>query len=391
MASVACPFCFQRIDSSKLAYQCLGLGRKPCKSEVDKDRVELTGNTSPSYPTFVPRDRNAPKTCPVCESDKTRRACPLCHTALPIDFVNSDSPMIGIVGSVGSGKTLLMTVLVKQLREQVAKRFQAAVRMVTDNPDGMAGIEGYKQVRERPVFNDGRLPTKTSAQSDNNRRMSLALLWQGQPVRKFGITSSPTTVLSFVDTAGEDLGELNKAFTLRYLSVSDGLIVTLDPFALPGARARLNLPPAAIKSSDGTPLEVIARVTELLRTELHVSSKRKIRLPVAVVFTKIDAFFGVLDRNSPVMGKPPQLPLYSETDGQAVHEHVRALLHEWDAADIDLHMQHNYADFRYFAVSSLGAEPDYVRETVDAGGVRPHRVEDPVLWLLAKEKKVATA
>ena len=50
------------------------------------------------------------------------RACPQCHTALPIDFVDSESPMIGLVGAKGSGKTVLMTVLVKQLREVVGLR-----------------------------------------------------------------------------------------------------------------------------------------------------------------------------------------------------------------------------------------------------------------------------
>ncbi|MBW0009385.1 MAG: zinc ribbon domain-containing protein, partial [Pseudonocardiales bacterium] len=33
-------------------------------------------------------------------------------------------------------------------------------------------------------------------------------------------------------------------------------------------------------------------------------------------------------------------------------------------------------------VSSLGAEPDYDRGTIDPGGVRPFRVDEPLLWLL---------
>ena len=75
----------------------------------------------------------------------------------------------------------------------------------------------------------------------------------------------------------------------------------------------------------------------------------------------------------------------------AVHEHMLALLHEWNAQDIDTHMRLNFADFRYFGVSALGAEPDYETSTVAAGGVRPHRVEDPVLWLLSKSGTVRSA
>lgn len=65
-------------------------------------------------------------------------------------------------------------------------------------------------------------------------------------------------------------------------------------------------------------------------------------------------------------------------------------MHDWEASDIDVHLRLNYSDFQYFAVSALGAEPDYDQGRVDPGGVRPHRVEDPILWLLAKENKVAS-
>ena len=63
---------------------------------------------------------------------------------------------------------------------------------------------------------------------------------------------------------------------------------------------------------------------------------------------------------------------------------MRALLTEWDASALDRHLQQNYENYRYFAVSALGAQPDYSRSQVAAGGVRPHRVQDPVLWLMSK-------
>ena len=33
-------------------------------------------------------------------------------------------------------------------------------------------------------------------------------------------------------------------------------------------------------------------------------------------------------------------------------------------------------------MSALGAPPDYAAAAVDAGGVQPFRVEEPLLWLL---------
>jgi hypothetical protein len=186
------------------------------------------------------------------------------------------------------------------------------------------------------------------------------------------------------------MNSLADAFTLQYLTVCDGLMVALDPFALPGARARITLPPAAYEDLSD-PLAVIERITEILRSELKVKKNKKITLPVAIVFTKIDAFFQLMPAGNPVMRATAKQPAYVEDDGVEVHEHMRALLHEWSADDIDRHLQLNYADFRFFGVSALGAEPDYAAKQVAPGGVRPHRTADPLLWLLAKEKAVTKA
>jgi ABC-type dipeptide/oligopeptide/nickel transport system ATPase component len=296
--------------------------------------------------------------------------------------------MIGLVGAKGSGKTVLMTVLVKQLREVVGQRFGAAVMVATDNPDGSRGLTDYRENREEPLYSGRRLPPGTQ-QNVAARRSPVVLRWQ-QPVKGLlGRTGVQSTIMSFVDTAGEDLGDLDTAFTLSYLSAADSLMVALDPFTVPGARAWLNLPPGAVKSNDGAPLEVLSRLTELLRTEHSVKTRKRIRIPVAVVFTKMDAFFGQLDRHSPLMQASSSSPAYDESAGQEMHEHMRALLSKWGAADIDTHLSLNYDTFRYFAVSALGAEPDYSSGRLAAGGVQPHRVDDPVLWLLAKAGKVA--
>lgn len=391
MAITVCPFCFRKIDSSRLAYQCAGRGNTNCKKEQDEVRAELTGSHVETYPTFMPAvGRNGSTNCPTCGGPAKRRACPNCHTALPIDFVDSKSPMIGLVGAKSSGKTVLMTVLVKQLREVVGRRFGADIRIATDNPDGHQGLTEYQASREKPLYGGRTLPAQTDAQA-KQRRAPVVLRWRQESARRMGGPVLHSTVLSFVDTAGEDLNDLETAFDLQYLSVCDALMIALDPFALPGARNRLNLPPEAIGVEDDVPLDVVARITELLRTEYKIKNNRKIQLPVAIVFTKIDAFYPTLDRQSPIMARPSGVPAYEDADGQVVSEHMLALMHQWNAADIDNHMRLNYADYRYFGVSALGAEPDYTNKTVAPGGVQPHRVEDPVLWLLSKTGTVPSA
>jgi ABC-type dipeptide/oligopeptide/nickel transport system ATPase component len=388
VAATVCPFCFQQIDPSHLAYQCIGRGNVECKKEIDENRRQLTKSTLETYPTFpAPEGKTSgPASCPTCGGKTNRRACPKCHTSLPSDFGDSKTPMIGLVGAKGSGKTVLMTVLVKQMRDAIGKRYDADIRLATDNPDGHQGLSDYQANRETPLFKGRKLPPPTSQLGTAARQQAapLMLRWRQEMARPFGGTSIRSTMLSFVDTAGEDLNDQETTFTLRYLSVCDALVVVLDPFALPGARARLNLPEDAINVDDDVPLDVVANITEMLRTEHNIKKKRKITIPVAVVFTKIDAFYPTLDRNNAIMATAPAVPAYDNADGQAVHEHMLALLHEWNAQDIDTHMRLNYTDYRYFGVSALGAEPDYEEGTVAAGGVQPHRVEDPLLWLLSK-------
>jgi GTPase SAR1 family protein len=386
--TTVCPFCFQRIDPSRLWFQCLGRGNTECKKSVDEARKKLTKSERETYPTFPPPEKvTGPGKCPECGGKTNLRACPECHTALPSDFADSKSPMLGLVGSKGSGKTVLMTVLVKQLKDVVGKRYDAAIRLATDNPDGHQGLSDYQANREAPLYKERVLPPTTNALAARGHATPLLLRWQ-QETTRMGRASVRSTLLSFIDTAGEDLNDVSTTLTLQYLSVCDGLIVVLDPFALPGARARLQLPDAAINVDDDAPLDVVANITEMLKVEHNIKKRKKISIPVAVVFTKIDAFFPTLDRGNPLMTGTPGIPGYSNADGQAVHEHMLALLHDWNAQDIDTHMRFNYADFRYFGVSALGAEPNYETKTVAAGGVRPHRVEDPVLWLLSKSGTV---
>ena len=384
MAHVACPFCFHMIDSNRLAYQCTGNGSVECKREVDPERKQLTGSLRESFPTFLPPNGGQAATaeCPHCGGIARRRACPTCHSVLPIDFVGSNSPMIGLVGAAGSGKTVLMTVLIKYLREVVGRRFSADIQIATDNPDGQSGLADYQANRELPLYTGGRLPQPTAGHS-TARRSPVVVRWR-QPSQRSWRTGVDSTLLSFVDTAGEDMTHLDKAFTLQYLGVASALIVLLDPFMIPGARDHARLPAEAIEGAAEAPMNVLSRVTELLRTQHNVKTRRKIKLPVAVVFPKIDAFYPVMDRSSILMRNGARGNYYDDSEGRAVHENVLALLQEWGADDIGIHMDLNYSNFRYFAVSALGAPPDYAHNTVSGGGVQPHRVEDPVLWLLSQ-------
>lgn len=396
MAVSACPFCFAKVNTSALAYQCSGQGTggKRCEKEENSAWRALTDLSVEQYPSFKPASapgRGARVTCPECSGPALRRACPECLLAVPGTFVDSNSPMIGVVGSKGSGKTIFTTVLINQIRVDIGKRFGASVRFAVDRVGDEDSVLAYTQLRETPLFQHGVLPQGTVA-NGQSRRYPIVLEWQTEPQRRFGVTKNNSAALSVIDSAGEDFDTLEDAYSLQYLSSCDGLMVALDPFGLPGARAMTSTATGASSIAENTrPLDAINRVTEVLRTSHQVKRNKKIKVPLAVVFTKIDAFFPMLGQGSPIMTASATGNTYAETDGQNVHEHMKALLSRWGADDIDLHLRMNYETYRFFGTSALGAEPLYDENRVAPGGVRPHRVQDPFLWLLAKEGLVKSA
>ena len=389
MATIACPYCYRHIDQSRLAYQCLGLGvpgGNRCTRSIDETRAELTNVRAAAYPTFAAprwppwlhrRRHKAP--CPHCGGRTGVRACPVCHSPLPAAFLGGRSPLVGMVGGKGAGKTVYLSVLYHELRGAVRRRFAADIRLTGDHQGGVGSPRQWLASSAEQLFDRGRLLAQTPSAVDG-QRAPVVLEWR-QPRRSFGRDGFATTVLSFYDAAGEDLTTQERAHTQAYLGVADGLVLLLDPWQLPGALNRIDVPAAAVRDAE-PPLEVLHRITELLRVAHGVKISKRVPVPLAVVFAKIDAFFHVLGSDHPLLSRPPAGPGYHEDAGRSTHEQVRALLHEFGADDVDQHLELNYSDFRYFAVSSLGAVPDYAAAAVDVGGVRPFRVDEPLLWLL---------
>jgi hypothetical protein len=395
MSKVACPYCYHRVDMGKLWFQCTGHAapsRKRCTRQPDEVRARLTGYTAAALPTFAPPASRSPlgrtkAPCPQCDVESGIRACPVCHTPLPRGFVDNKSPLIAMVGGKNAGKTVYTTVLAHELRNKTRSRFAADVFFAGDQQGGDGSVSDWLAKYEQALYSDSTLFEATVA-ANGGLKVPLVLNWR-QPGRKLGFKSHNTTMLSFYDAAGEDMTTQEFVNGQAYLGAADGLIVLLDPFQLPGAHDRIAVPSAALRDTE-SPFTVLTRLTEMLRTSHGVSSRRRIKVPIAVVFSKFDAFYDMLGGEHPLLRQPDALPYYDEALGRDTDDHLRALLADLGADDIDAHLEANYRKTRFFAVSSLGAQPDYERKTVDAGGVRPFRVDEPLLWLLSQFSVIET-
>jgi hypothetical protein len=385
---ISCPYCYREIDNGVLWFICAGRGSPQhpgCVPEPDEQRERLTGFIEPSRPAFPPPAGVAKAVrkaaCPNCYGETGLRACPKCHTVLSPTFGARRSPLIALVGAIGTGKTVYLTVLAHELRNELRRRFDADVRLTGEGQGGFRASSQWLQNNVERMYNNHELSPLTQS-APGGRRHPLVFEWR-QTYKRWGFMDrSRSSFLSFYDTAGEDLTNPNAAYEQAYIGAADALIVLLDPFLIPTARDQIKLPDQAVKSDQAT-VDVLARVTNQLRVSHFVPPEMLIQIPVAVVFAKIDAFFDVLGPDHILRQVPEPAPIYDETLGTQTHEAVKSLLHRWSADDIDAHLRTNYRTYRYFAVSALGTEPNYADLTLK-GSVRPHRVDEPLVWLLSK-------
>ncbi|MFD0684666.1 TRAFAC clade GTPase domain-containing protein [Actinomadura fibrosa] len=381
--AVTCPYCFASVAPQRILFRCRGqAGRtRGCAPVLDEVLAAYTGSTAGASlpPVFAAPGRRGRADCPDCGRPTGNRACPECHNGLPAAYCDSPGRIVALVGAKNAGKSTYIAVLLHELMNRVGTELDASLVACDDRT-----IERYKRDFARPLLEERRLLPTTASAATGPREPLVYLLTRTRRTR-FARARNDSLALVLFDTAGEDLRSREVTdLHLRYLEAADAIIFLVDPLELPGARAGAAdaVPDArgAADDPDSEPLNVIARVTEALRQRHGTRPGEPLPVPVAVALTKIDALRPELLRQSALHRTRSGSGVLDLDDRDAVHEQVRALLHEWQAGQLDTYLGQQYAEHALFGLSALGGIPEDGR--VGTGGVRPHRAEDPLLWLL---------
>lgn len=378
----ACPYCYETFTAREIQFRCntrLSRSGRRCKAERDQVRVDRLGDRGEAGPAFTADGRRPTADCPQCGGETTYRMCPVCHSLLPVQFGMVDNRLIAMVGARNSGKTVLMTVLLHELMNRVGENFRVSLMGSDESTMTRFGSEYQDKLYKRRQM---LLGTQSAAGQDN--RVDPLVFRFG--VNRDGLmgTRPKPTVLSFFDTAGEDFNSRESVeLNTRYLSSADGIIIVLDPLQMRGAQ-ELALEGTVMPSADSnTPQQVLSRITSMLLARASGRRAVKVKVPIAVVFSKMDAFWHQLDSGSPLRAHPPQHGRFDVADSLNAHEEVRHLLKQWDGVSLDQTLENNYARYRYFGVSALGRTPTPDLQ-VASTGIQPYRVTDPLLWLLSE-------
>ena len=158
-----------------------------------------------------------------------------------------------------------MTVLVHELMHRVGEDLNAAISGADDETR-----RRFASDYEQPLYRDARLlaSTTTAAATDRaplvfrftseDRSSRLSRNGAGEPRR---------TLLSFFDTAGEDLRSAQSVEeNVQYLAAADGVLLLLDPLQMRGAR-QLAAPGTQLPTPGAVgdePANVLENVTDLI-------------------------------------------------------------------------------------------------------------------------------
>ena len=391
-----CPYCFDTRLVQEIQFRC---SNKDC---IEVDDFEFTkymrGDlTSPlkgkiTFTAPVTKNYTIPKNveCPSCHRKTSKAVCPSCHNNLPESTLVGEDLIISTIGSRDVGKSHFVGVIIKELLDRVADKFDGSL---TGFEDTMAR---YEQHFGRNLYVDlvklGRTVSSTSTTDNNAYKPFIFTL----SIKAGGLLGKKIKnyTLVFYDTAGEDLKDFDTMYTVnRYLCKSAGIIVLLDPMQMGSVRNQLDdemvSRVSTVEEHEATRADdIMMRVSQLIRDDKGMKSTKAINIPVAAVFSKFDTIESIVPRSLTVLEPSPHCNerAFVMSDQHAIKDEIENLLKNWGATAFTKQLEVNYANYSYFAVSSLGFK-NSPRSDMHIDRPRPHRIEDPLLWIL-KEKGV---
>ena len=360
-----CPYCFERFD--KYAFQCSNNRCEGKATGASNDKVFAAPNKDSAV-------------CPDCKQNTFKKVCPKCYQELPESTLDHEDCIISIVGSRASGKSHFVGVLIHEMINRIAP--------------GMShgAFEGFADSYTRymtnfadKIYQGQALPLSQRAEVNDAVAKPYIFKYRFQDPKKKKVRCY---TFVFFDTAGEDLRDDDNMSTVnKYICESSGIIFLLDPMNIQGVvnsfdKDWVMRASGGVSEYEGAAYEIIIRVSKLIRNNKKLKANQKIDIPVAAVFSKYDAFESLVPDGSRVKQASPHVKVgkFVEEDRVAVNREIETLLQDKGATAFTSLLENNYSTYSYFAVSSLGLDNNPSSNRFDIP--HPHRIEDPLLWLM---------
>ena len=364
MSNCVCPFCLNKLSASDVEYQC-----PQCGNKVQQSPWEYIRHLAPRCPDKACGGRLA-----------STRVCKHCGHELPADILDYGAYLrFCVLGVTGAGKSMFVTTMLHEYRK-------CGIPLVISGMDTDT-ITIFGQ-NEQKVYGEGVTLDATLPGAP-----PVPMQWRMQDMTRMTDRRIPTFSMTLFDGAGEDCEHIDPTIS-RYIEGSKTIVIVLDPLQLAGVRPTLDeeIVKRCITAdhSAQASVEMANGLINYIRRSCNIRVDRMIGRDVAVVFTKMDVLmsqFGSAQVTSP----SPHVPRggFVQADADAVDAEIRDWLIARGEQEFIRVLEAGFGPGRvkFFGVSSTGQPP---REGQKLGKVMPHRVLDPILWMLAKEKLIRT-
>lgn len=355
-SDIRCPYCLEKLWSKDLKRVCNICGTPAREEDLFKK---------------IPKCRQ-----PGCRGFASVRQCKYCDSKLPADILDYDKYLrFCILGIVGSGKTNFLTTMLHELRHTEGSPWLFSPMDSTTT--------AIFQENDRAIYSM-RQPVATTAAGI----VPPPQLWKIKDKSRMTNTVIPSYSMTIFDGAGEDCEHIDPVIS-RYIEGSKVLVILIDPLALHGVAASipkniLDWSTSASHDADAS-VDMVEGLVTYIRQSCGIAPRKLINRDVAVVFTKIDAVKDTFG-SATVMQPSPHLARrgFVKSDADAVDAEVRDWLEsKGENTFLDV-IDTNFkkGNVRFFGVSSFGQPPT---GSYQLGKVMPHRVLDPLIWMLSKE------
>lgn len=377
-SEAVCPHCLRKLTLSGMKFYCV-------PDEDNRHEVRLS---------FADKFKGR---LPVCKSKFCRNkgltireaVCRQCGEILPPQILFHDKFLsFCAVGVAGAGKSSYMTTLLHELKYSGLPWVLQAMDVETTR---------LAQLNEQHVYEERHCLQGTTAGISPKPQ-----LWTILDNSKQG-EKIPTYALTIYDGAGEDCEHIDytplDAKISRYLSGARMLLIMFDPLLLSSVRGEISHETLnasmATERQTSAPANMVGMVHSLanyIRRACNIAPGKRIDRRAAVVLTKIDALTEMLNgfaSGATILKQSPhvQMKAFVDSDSEMVDLEIRDWLTRQGETAFLGAIDANFKDVRVFGVSSFGRPPDAYKRLAK---VRPHRVLDPLMWMLAGEGIIPT-
>ena len=371
--AAVCPHCLRKLKLSGMKFFCV-------PDEDNRHEVRLS---------FADKFKGR---LPVCRRRFCRNhgltireaACRACGEPLPPQYLFHEKFLsFCAVGVSGAGKSSYMTTLLHELKYSGLPWVLQAMDVETTR---------RAQLNEQFVYEERQcLQGTTSGVSPRPQ------LWTILDNSKKG-NRIPTYALTIYDGAGEDCERIDytplDSKISHYLSGAKMLLIMFDPLLLSSVRGELSsetlnasMATERQTSAPGNMVSMVNSLANYIRRNCNISPGKKIDRRAAVVLSKIDALTEMLNgfsSDATILKESPHVQSrgFVDSDSKMIDLEIRDWLTRQGETAFLGAIDANFKDVRVFGVSSFGRPPDMRKRLAR---IRPHRVLDPLMWMLAGE------